>query len=181
MNGKKTASGKFAPVFLQTGIVACIGAVLTAAAQFVYPLVIKEYVPLRFILGGVYGWLLGVLNFLGMALSLVLLTDAGSDRQEGQKKAQSMYMARLVVLLLLAVGGCFIPVFHPVAVLASLALTWTGITLYSFIFKTVEASRAKRSAQTEEEGALTDMNDTDTNEKNAPGSSGASEEKEGGN
>ena len=170
---EKRAGGKFAPVFLQTCIVAAIGAALTAGAQFIYPLVFKEnYAALRFILGGVYGWLLGVLNFLGMGLSLILLTDSTTDKQEGQKKAQSMYMARLVVLLLLAVGGCFIPVFHPVAVLASLALTWTGVFVYSFIFKIVEAKRAPKETPAEPEtpdGGKTENEKTEASEEQKDG------------
>ena len=179
---EKRAGGKFAPVFLQTCIVAAIGAALTAGAQFIYPLVFKEnYAALRFILGGVYGWLLGVLNFLGMGLSLILLTDSTTDKQEGQKKAQSMYMARLVVLLLLAVGGCFIPVFHPVAVLASLALTWTGVFVYSFIFKLVEAKRAPKAPQAPEDSADAGAEDSVGTQSAENENSEASEEQKDGN
>ena len=172
---------KLAPAFLQTGIVAAIGLVLSGAAQALYPVIVPEYTAYKFILGGVYGWLLGVLNFLAMALSLVLLTESTTDRQEGQKKAQSMYMARLVILLLLAVGGCFIPVFHPIAVLASLALTWTGVFLYSFIFKLVEARKNAQnppSAENEEAaGAAPESTDGAASEERAEDSDQAANAK----
>ena len=141
----------FRAVVRQSLILGAVSAVLVA---LVHPLLILignntdlyEYSALRFILGSVYGWLLGIGNFVGMAASLIMLTSSKADRMEGQKRAQAMYMARLVVLLLFAVGGCFIPVFHPAAILVSLAATQFGIFAYSLIFKLAEA---KKRAQTE--------------------------------
>ena len=150
INSEKTETPAGA-VFKQTLIVALISLAIVAAAHPLFILIgnktdLYEYTPLRFILGSVYGWLLGVGNFLGMALSLIMLTKSTVDKQEGQKRAQAMYMGRLVVLLLFAVGGCFIPVFHPAAVLIALALTQFGIFAYSLIFK---LSQARKQAATE--------------------------------
>ena len=138
-------------VFKQTAAIALISLAIVAAAHPLFIVIgnnteLFDYVPLRFILGSVYGWILGVANFFAMALSLVMLTSSSTDRMEGQKRAQSAYMGRLVALLLFAVGGCFIPIFHPAAILISLALTQFGIFAYSLIFK---LSEAKKQAKTE--------------------------------
>ena len=140
----------FRAVFRQSLILGVISAVLVA---LVHPLLILignntdlyDYTPLRFILGSVYGWLLGIGNFVGMAASLIMLTSSKADRTEGQKRAQAMYMGRLVILLLFAVGGCFIPVFHPAAILVSLAATQFGIFAYSLTFKLAEAKKRAKS------------------------------------
>ncbi len=152
-------SGKKA-VLLQTLAVAGIGLFLIAVAQPLYPLISKsglfEYSSLRFILGSVYGWLLGIGNFFAMAVSLIFLTSSSNSQSEGQKKAQAMYMSRLVAVLLLAVGGCFIPVFHPAAILISLALTQFGISVYAMIFRmadrTGKAGGQADKTRTEEGG-----------------------------
>lgn len=140
----------FGAVFKQTAIIALISAAVTAAAHPLLILIgskteLYDYEALRFILGSVYGWFLGVGNFAAMAITLVLLTSSATEKREGQKRAQAAYMGRLVVLLLFAVGGCFIPVFHPAAVLISLALTQFGIFLYSLTFKLVEANKRAKT------------------------------------
>lgn len=151
MNEKKNNPGEYHDIVRQIILISVISAAIVAAAHPLLILIgnnseLYEYTPLRFILGSVYGWMLGVGNFIAMAVSLVLLTSAQSERREGQKRAQAAYMGRLVVLLFFAVGGCFIPVFHPAAVLISLALTQFGIFLYSLTFKLAEA---RKQAKTE--------------------------------
>lgn len=143
MKKNETAAGA---VIKQTLIIGCISLVLVGAAQPLYILIgdhttLYEYSALKFILGSVYGWLLGVGNFAVMAISLMMLTSTTTDRNEARKRAQTAYTGRLVGLLLFAVGGCFIPVFHPVAVLLSLALTQFGIFAYSFLYKMIDAKK----------------------------------------
>ena len=149
----------FSAVVRQSVIIAAIGAALVAAAHPLFLLIgsrtdLFDYEPLRFILGSVYGWLLGVGNFVGMAASLMMLTSSKSGRQEGQKRAQAMYMGRLVILLLFAVGGCFIPVFHPAAILGSLAVTQFAIFAYSLTFKLAEARKRAKTEKNPSDAEL---------------------------
>ena len=160
---KKNDESTVGAVIKQTTAIALVSLLLVAA---VHPLLIliadktDWFVydsPLFYILGSLYGWLLGVANFVGMALSLVMMTSSPGGRQEAQKRAQAMYMGRLVVLLLFTVGGCFIPIFRPAAILLSLAATQFGIFIYSLIFKLREANRlSKLEKNPEPEGPETD-------------------------
>ena len=107
-NETKNDSG-IGVVVRQTAVIALISAAVVAAAHPLLILIgnnteLYDYVPLRFILGSVYGWLLGVGNFAAMAFTLVLLTSSAKERQEGQKRAQAAYMGRLVVLLLFVIA-----------------------------------------------------------------------------
>ncbi len=170
-------------VLKQTLIVALIGFVLALFAQFLYPAFARSglfaYSPLRFILGGVYGWVLGVANFFAMALSLIMLTSGTADRQEGQKKAQAMYMGRLVTVLLFAVGGCFIPVFHPAAILFSLALTQAGISIYAMCFKLFEGRKEKEREEggKKEAGSVPASTSNETSETENSSSEDAEDDK----
>ena len=149
---KNSTEGGFSDALRQILIIALISAAVVAAAHPLFILIgnntdLFDYDPLRFILGSVYGWLLGVGNFAAMAVTLILLTSSSADRREGQKRAQAAYMGRLVAILLFAVGGCFIPVFHPAAILVSLALTQFGIFVYSLTFKLIEARKREKAEQ----------------------------------
>lgn len=127
----------FSAVLKQTLLVLAISAVTVAVAQpFFYLLSttgIFEWSLLRFLLGSLYGMLLGVGNFFAMALSLILVTATAANPKEGKAKAQSTYVFRQLILVALAVVGCLIPVFHIVSVLGSLALTQLVITVYALI------------------------------------------------
>lgn len=127
----------FSAVLKQTLLILAISAVTVAVAQpFFYLLSttgIFEWSLLRFLLGSLYGMLLGVGNFFAMALSLILVTATAANPKEGKAKAQSTYVFRQLILVALAVVGCLIPVFHIVSVLGSLALTQLVITVYALI------------------------------------------------
>ena len=127
----------FSAVLKQTLLILAISVFVVALAQPAFYLLsttgIFEWSLLRFLLGSLYGMLLGVGNFFAMALSLVLVTATAADPKEGKAKAQSTYVFRQLVLVGLAVVGCLIPAFHIVAVLGSLALTQLVITVYALI------------------------------------------------
>ena len=127
----------FSAVLKQTLLILAISAVTVAVAQpFFYLLSttgIFEWSLLRFLLGSLYGMLLGVGNFFAMALSLILVTATAANPKEGKAKAQSTYVFKQLILVALAVVGCLIPVFHIVSVLGSLALTQLVITVYALI------------------------------------------------
>lgn len=127
----------FSDVLKQTLLVLAISTVTVAVAQPVFYLLsttgIFEWSLLRFLLGSLYGMILGVGNFFAMALSLVLVTATAASPKEGKAKAQSTYVFRQLILVALAVVGCLIPVFHIVSVLGSLALTQLVITAYALI------------------------------------------------
>ena len=127
----------FSAVLKQTLLILAISAVTVAVAQPVFYLLsttgIFEWSLLRFLLGSLYGMLLGVGNFFAMALSLILVTATAANPKEGKAKAQSTYVFRQLILVALAVVGCLIPVFHIVSVLGSLALTQLVITVYALI------------------------------------------------
>ena len=126
-------------VLKQTLLVLAVSAVIVGASLPIYYLLsgvgIFEWSLLKFSLGCVYGMLLGVGNFLAMSISLVLLTESVVDGKEGKLRAQSSYLLRQVLLVGLAIVGCLIPVFHPIAVLGSLVLTQIAITVYALVGK----------------------------------------------
>lgn len=121
----------------QTLIVLAMSFVAVAIAQPVFYLLsttgIFRWSLTQFLLGSLYGMILGVGNFFAMAVSLTMLTATARDAKEGKARAQSVYLLRQLVLVGFAVVGCLLPIFHIVAVLGALALTQLVIAVYAFV------------------------------------------------
>lgn len=115
-------------ILRETGYVAASTTVLSALMVAVF-LVIGAW-DLTVLFGALYGIFVAVLNFFLMGLGVQRAVNQ-QDPKEARNVIRTSHSLRLLLLMLLAVGGVLIPWFHTVAALVPLLFPQIGMLVRS--------------------------------------------------
>lgn len=110
----------------ETLYIAITVVILSAVMQMVC--VLASLWSLSFLLGNILGATASVLNFflMGLTVQTALEKNEDKERKDLIKRSQAL---RMVMLLCVALVGCLVPCFHPVAVLIPFLFPRVAVTL----------------------------------------------------
>ena len=117
-----------AAVLRETGFVAASTAVLSALMIAVFLMLGAWNFTVLF--GALYGTFVAVLNFFLMGIG-VQIAVGKEDPKDAQAVIRTSHSLRLLLLVLLSVGGVLIPWFHTVAALVPLLFPQIGMLIRS--------------------------------------------------